>query len=63
MVQKVSRWREQAKFAKEKMAEKAGLGPNVKNHSSRKTMIQTLTNNDIQRQILFNCRDIKIFKV
>ena len=30
-----------------KMAEKAGLGPNVKNHSSRKTMIRTLTNNDI----------------
>lgn len=30
-----------------KMAEKAGLGPNVKNHSGRKTMIQTLTNNDI----------------
>ena len=32
---------------KKKMAEKAGLGPNVKNHSDRKTMIQTLTNNDI----------------
>ena len=31
----------------EKMAEKAGLGPNVKNYSGRKTMIQTLTNNDI----------------
>ena len=30
------------------MAEKAGRGPNVKNHSGRKTMIQTLTNNDIQ---------------
>ena len=30
------------------MSEKAGLGPNVKNHSGRKTMIQTLTNNDIQ---------------
>ena len=29
------------------MAEKAGLAPKVKNHSSRKTMIQTLTNNDI----------------
>ena len=29
------------------MAEKAGLGSNVKNHSGRKTMIQTLTNNDI----------------
>ena len=28
-----------------KMAEKAGLGPNVKNHSGRKTMIQTLRNN------------------
>ena len=32
---------------KKKMAEKAGLGSNVKNHSGRKTMIQTLTNNDI----------------
>ena len=32
---------------KKKMAEKAGLGPNVKNHSGRKTMIQTFTNNDI----------------
>ena len=30
-----------------KMAEKAGLGPNVKNHSGRKTNVQTLTNNDI----------------
>ena len=30
-----------------KMAEKAGLGPNVKIHSGRKTMIQTLTSNDI----------------
>ena len=30
------------------MAEKARRGPNVKNHSGRKTMIQTLTNNDIQ---------------
>ena len=29
------------------MAEKAGLEPNVKNHSGRKTMIQTLTNNEI----------------
>ena len=29
------------------MAEKAGLGPNVKNHSGRKTMIQTITNNEI----------------
>ena len=29
------------------MAEKAGLGPNVTNHSGRKTMIQALTNNDI----------------
>ena len=29
------------------MAEKAGLGPNVKNHSGRKTMIQALTNNNI----------------
>ena len=30
-----------------KMTEKAGLGPNVKNHSGRKTMIQALTNNNI----------------
>ena len=30
------------------MSEKAGLGPNLKNHSGRKTMIQTLANNDIQ---------------
>ena len=30
-----------------KMAEKAGLRPNVTNHSGRKTMIQALTNNDI----------------
>ena len=28
-----------------KIAEKAGLRPNVKNHSCRKTMIQALTNN------------------
>ena len=27
------------------IAEKAGLGPNVKNHSGRKTMMQTLSNN------------------
>ena len=30
-----------------KMAEKAGLGFNVKNHSGRKTMIQTLTKHNI----------------
>ena len=29
------------------MAQKAGLGPNLKNHSGRKTMIQTLVNNDV----------------
>ena len=29
------------------MAQKAGLGPNFKNHSGRKTMIQTLVNNDV----------------
>ena len=46
-----------------KIAEKARLGPNVKNHSGRKTMIQTLTNNDNPAQILFNGRDIKVFKV
>ena len=47
MVQKVSRWGEQAKFTNEKNGRKTGLGPNVKIHSGRKTMIQTLTNNDI----------------
>ena len=30
-----------------RMAEKAGLGPNISNHSGRKTMMQTLTNNDV----------------
>ena len=30
-----------------KMAEKAGLGANVKNHSGRKTVIYSLTNNNI----------------
>ena len=29
------------------MAQKDGLGPNFKNHSGRKTMIQTLVNNDV----------------
>ena len=29
------------------MAQKAGLGPNIKNHSGRKTMIQTLVDNDV----------------
>ena len=29
------------------IAQKAGLGPNFKNHSGRKTMIQTLVNNDV----------------
>ena len=29
------------------MAEKAALGPTVKNHSGGKTMIQTITNNEI----------------
>ena len=29
------------------MAQKAELGPNLKNHSGRKTMIQTLANNDV----------------
>ena len=29
------------------VAEKAGLEPNFKNHSGRKTMIQTLVNNDV----------------
>ena len=29
------------------MAQKAGLGPNFKDHSGRKTMIQTLVNNDV----------------
>jgi len=30
-----------------KMSEKAGLGPKLKNHSGRKTMIQTLVNKEI----------------
>ena len=30
------------------MTQKAGLGPNFKNHSGRKTIIQTLINNDVQ---------------
>jgi len=29
------------------MAQKAELGPNIKNHSGRKTMVQTLVNNDV----------------
>lgn len=29
------------------MAQKAGIGPNFKNHSGRKAMIQTLVNNDV----------------
>ena len=29
------------------MAQKAGLRPNFKTHSGRKTMIQTLVNNDV----------------
>ena len=29
------------------MAQKAGLGSNFKNYSGRKTMIQTLVNNDV----------------
>ena len=29
------------------MAKKVGLGPIVKKHSRRKTMIQTITNNEI----------------
>ena len=46
------------------MAEKAGLGPNVKNHSGRKTMIQTLTNNNIPAtDIMQQCRGIKMSKV
>ncbi len=30
-----------------RMAEKAGLGPNISNHSGGKAMMQTLTNNDV----------------
>ena len=30
-----------------RMAEKAGLGPNISNHSERKTMMQILTDNDV----------------
>ena len=47
-----------------KMAEKAGLGSNVKNYSSRKTMIQALTNNDIPAtDIIQLYLDTKTFKV
>ena len=45
------------------MAQKAGLGPNFKNHSRRKTMIQILVNNDGHQLILCNCQDAKTFKV
>ena len=34
-------------LSKPLMAQKAGLGPNFKSHSGRKTMIQTLINNDV----------------
>ena len=44
-----------------KMAEKAGLGQNVTNHSGRKTMIQAL--NDIQATDIIHYRDTKTFKV
>ena len=39
------------------MAQKARLGPNFKNHSGRKTIIQTLVNNDVPPTdlILCNC--------
>ena len=48
MVQKVGRWPEQTfNSLMRKMTEKAGLGPNVTNHSGRKTMSQALPNNDI----------------
>ena len=46
-----------------KMAEKAGLRPNVKNYSGRKTMIQTLTNNDIPARDNIQLSGHKIFKV
>ena len=46
-----------------KMAEKAGLGPNVTNHSGRKTMIQTLTNNDIPATDIIQLSGHKTFKV
>ena len=43
------------------MAQKAGLGPNFKNHSGRKTMIQILVNNDVPpTDILCNCQDTKL---
>ena len=45
------------------MAEKAGLGPCVKNHSGRKTMSQTLINNEIPATDIIQLVDIKTFKV
>ena len=47
LVQKVAVGVNKVNSLMRKMAEKAGLGPNAKNHSGRKTMIQALTNNAI----------------
>ena len=46
-----------------KMAEKAGLGPNVTNHSGRKTMIQALTNNDIPATDIIHLSGHKIRQI
>ena len=46
------------------MAQKAGINNDrLRNHSGRKTMIQTLSENDIPQHILCNCQDIRILKV
>ena len=44
------------------MAQKAGLGPNFKNHSGRKTMIQTLINNDVRPTDIMQLRTVRTKK-
>ena len=47
-----------------KITEKAGLGPNVTNHSGRKTMIQALTNNDIPAtDIIATQKTFKVWQI
>jgi hypothetical protein len=45
-------------------AKKVGLGPNISNHSGRKTMTQTLSNNDAPQSHghIVQLSDIKIGK-
>ena len=45
------------------MAQKAGLGPNFKNHSGGKTVMQILVNNDFPPTDICNSQDTKTFKV